>query len=1207
MTRCLWTLVVGAGLLLSGQVLAWDTGLTDETPWLSMYKHPRQAPSIEGGVSGFTTEGNRNEHAELGDISLQLLGVGGQFSMRDGEPLIVTDLNASLFRPELKTMTSPGNVARTILEERMVPPPPHFTGVPDFSYTIYDWINKDLDRICPSLPESAPNRELCHSYNHWHGAALNSSHMGTQATNMFKRLHEVAIDLAKRARNMRLKLEKSDKPGDIEAHGKFVREAELMALYYEGYAQHFFQDRWAIGHMWERWNAGGYEKIAYPESVMANRSIGVFTGLLHGAQAMTEQTRVIPPDPLSSPATPLLGDPVPMQWAHGRKGDPRNGVGDRRLVDLFDGQYGKEYFGKDVPLGVQRQRSEMLSCLMAGWAEVIREFGKYGSGYGIHEAPLADIPGIDGFEFGCFDMWATNWSVGLGWDGGLAGIGGLETLFKDIGVWPSHTLSLMRLEIKITRLFLSDPNGTGLARHRMGDIGRAKQGNEYGADFVPAYVVPGDLDRLPDKDDLHGKDKQAVFGFFNRAHADYWCQGGPETDIGALLARYRGSTDETEKEVCRYLAERVHAGTDPLYDGVQKEIRTIDGKKGSAATNPICRHFGIAPTGYDEGLPVHLHPGYVGFLGTFKPYDRALPIPYAVAPQSIANWCDKVPVLDAQDDLRDEDVVVELKEDAKPTDVITVRGHNLGSQRGRLMALDGPSSRTPLTIDDIEGWSDTAIRFRLPEDSELRSGTHYLKVSTANGQESVGRFVITAPKPVAYVAKVRIAGTDGDAAYEAKLIRDGRPGDHKRKIDPATRIGEVVFLPYEKGPWQLEVTYSKSMGRLDVEGKPPAAFAKVGDEPNPHAMDEMPGSEFRVFTRPLPPLPNRHGEYEVPILLGGIDENGNPIDGDPLTVARPDPGNPSRWLGWEREPPPQWDETHRPRVRDVGGILIGSLLGGEAARTIHGANLVEFKPEGGARPAVGGAAALSIAKVREIFGVQGDVGVADPSVATRIGGMSMTWVFSDVPADKKNPKVQYDVELSVTYLVWPPAFEPPYAHDLSGLAPKPWLSSTGPVRTGSVKDWTIAGTPFQAMKGYSYCYGVDNLCQVDFQGAFGNMLVTASAHDLNHGSSHYSRQQEVARRQRIDELLTGVLGILARNLANVKFAPMSPDAKSATASGAPPSPPIVTESAITREPQEFRSRRPLPQPAPATVQPRIEKPTEFRTLRSKRKRRSVFK
>ncbi|MFQ5693126.1 MAG: hypothetical protein ACE5IM_08800, partial [Nitrospinota bacterium] len=398
-----------------------------------------------------------NEHARLAHLALKELGVAQLFSI-SGEPIEVIDLNASLFR---RHPLSGGTFARSPtaspLEERLLPQPAHYAGLPDFSYTMYDWINKNAD-CPPGLPPSEEKGERgCHSFEGWMGA-LNSSHFGTQSTLWFKHLHEIAIKLAKRARVMREKLERQGKE-TLEAYRDFVVEAEHEALAFEGYAQHFLQDRWSIGHMWERWNAADYGQLP-TRNFLDNFEVAAASGLLHGSESVTGV-----PDPMSSPylglapygklaekwshtgkkwslVSKLYGDSayIVPTWRHGKRGPmdktlaevllrgesimdetPHPGVGDHRLADMLDGRFGKEYGFPNYPLDAGIQRKHMLRCMTAGWTDVIKGLGrsKASGGYGISDARLP--PYSRGMKkdgnllIGCFDDWATNGAMALGW------------------------------------------------------------------------------------------------------------------------------------------------------------------------------------------------------------------------------------------------------------------------------------------------------------------------------------------------------------------------------------------------------------------------------------------------------------------------------------------------------------------------------------------------------------------------------------------------------------------------------------------------------------------------------------------------------------------------------------------------------------------------------------------------------------------------
>jgi hypothetical protein len=740
-------------LLLDSHARAWDTQVTKpDSTWKSMYVHPGAQPKT-GTSTGF----NRNEHAEVTYVALTTLLDGYPYQ----DPFLVTDLNASLFREDLRLMGTEGDLVDTLLEERLLPPPHHFAGLSDFSWTMYDWINKNS--LCVALPPNYPGSKgpLCHEFVGWMGA-LNSSHFGTQTARIYQRLHGIAVKLARRAAQLRQKLEKS--PGALDAYADFVREAERMALAYEGYAQHHLEDRWSTGHMWERWNSSSIETAPHKD-LLKNLEVGAATGLLHGSEAITGL-----PDPVSSPwltterRTGTVWGPgqtravAPVLWRHvpekGEPGDFITGVGDERLVDLFDGTFGKQYpaaGNKDRPMDVKTQQKELLECLMTGWAEVIREFGSFEGGYGIHRAKFwRKVPDFKDLEHGCWDMFLTNESMRIGWKEVELGLNLSETSRlssrqRDAQAGSGATRTAWTTVVwRLMIRGILDPYGVGLATGGIGGFGLIQPGNAY-AD-PPEYLETDAMtdpksSGLPDQDpEGLGRDKQTVYGFFNRATTDWWCDG-----IADRLEKLRRSDDDVKAGGCRYLADRVYKGTDPTYQNEErKEIRTLDGKKGSPALEPICSHYGVKGKSYEERTPLYLHPGYVD-----EPYKRSK---NELTAQSVANWCDQVPVLDLlrDEELRAQDVV------ARVTDLkaeIRLTGLNLGQKRGKFQILGVGSFfahggtkefETPGFYSGVEfaSWTPTSITFRLPEGREFPSRDYLVEVAHADGRESVGRFVL---------------------------------------------------------------------------------------------------------------------------------------------------------------------------------------------------------------------------------------------------------------------------------------------------------------------------------------------------------------------------------------------------------------------------------------------------------------------------------
>jgi len=500
-----------------------------------------------------------NEHRELTAIALLRLGWG---SLLSETPPKMIDLNASVWRPRAREALQAdgiGDDLATPLVERTWPGITRFAGLPDYAYAMHDWINATT--LCPALPPDATERDAsCYVYAAWHGAALNSSHFGDQATRMYRHYHELALSLAADARQVGLAAAVAE---DRDEMLELVRAAERQALAFEAVAQHYLQDRWSMGHAWNRWNGprhadqSGSGKRGLFDSV----STGLIAGFLHGAEAALRRVPIaggyIAADPMCSPL--FTGDGISvLEAAHGDGTIPM--IGDDRLRDALDGGFGREYgVGPDAPdhpLDVSTQLEDMLRCSMAGWGDVVRGFHLDGGrSYGLGLAITPDTPTFGGdptlaaasgggVSAPCWDMWATNDAVRIGIEtlgqGKLVdlavkpGVFGLRLLHPRVHIGPVRLdwRALWLATNRIRRVAQRDPGGTDLARGvTLPDLLGARPGQHY-LDSVPMdYSDPSTPSALPwhadhgtpAADDRPGRDRHALHGFFHQAQSRFWC------------------------------------------------------------------------------------------------------------------------------------------------------------------------------------------------------------------------------------------------------------------------------------------------------------------------------------------------------------------------------------------------------------------------------------------------------------------------------------------------------------------------------------------------------------------------------------------------------------------------------------------------------------------------------------------------------------
>ena len=840
-------------LTLTSSVQAWDTKEFKHEGEDEPYENWRSLWLCAGNVNiGRATSCDRNEHEWLADRALNLAtGNNNPWAIATPTDLRVIDLNSSFYRPDLVSGTSGNQYQRQPsswsgpLEERDLASPPHFAGIADFTYTIYDWINKN--RLCPAI--SSGVLEHCHNYSVWMGAGFNSSHFGSQAVLSYRQLHATALWAAGNANRLRTALEAQDQATQ-DVFRDNIREAELMALAYEGAAQHFLQDRWSTGPMWERWSAGDHRQNPYSNDIGQSAVVGAVSGVIHGSEAVLHQ-----PAMLSSPmpSVGLLGinGVNPAAW-RGRANDELfAGVGDYRAQDMFDGYIGANYgaYGStDWPLEVRTQSNRMMQCSAASYRQVIEAFGTNANGgYGIEGVRLSSYAsgGMDG---NCFETWATNRSIYQAWN--LLNVSSTLTANALPMLVRSRLASTARidssevtLDTEVDRAALSRissrvfwngifrRNGIELATGGMGDYGEAHPGAYYGA---PDYLEPVDLSGLPDQD-ARGRDAETIHGFFNRAFAGEFCQDRSQF-FEELRVRIRSTSTSDEERlrlrgVCRYLAQRMFAETYPDYRGNQRSYQvapdTAQSARSTVPLTPVCSWAGNVSTGpTDDTLPYYLHPGYVqrqNASSTNMDSWGDVFGEWGYAQGSVAHWCDSTPVIDTMEEGAPADDVVATIGDAERR--IELYGKNFGAGRGRVLLGDNLSNA--VVVADLVRWYDERITFTLGEqlndvafdDNDMVQIWVEREADQANfpGFRSVGRFHLLNEIPKPEIISVRISTPSPEEEYYSflEVEVDDEEDILNRELGEEAPI--EAFRPIHPGPVRIELEFDMPIDP-DAEG-----------------------------------------------------------------------------------------------------------------------------------------------------------------------------------------------------------------------------------------------------------------------------------------------------------------------------------------------------------------------------------------------------
>lgn len=233
---------------------------------------------------------------------------------------------------------------------------PSMANLPDFSYTLWDWASGN--ETCPPDPFNVDAID-CHDYK-THLGWLNASHFLPMAERWYQHLHGIA--LARAAECAAAHEAFGDQEAARARFHDWLLACEREALAIEGVAQHYLQDAWSVGHMWERW--GGARPTDFGGDRTLGFAISVFSGLIHGAKSVAEGflSEFLPEgsdidDPMSAPHAAIT-------YVEPFSPDVLYGAGDvfvdnvlRDLPPLGGGAY-------------DPQRDALLGCAVDGIREV---------------------------------------------------------------------------------------------------------------------------------------------------------------------------------------------------------------------------------------------------------------------------------------------------------------------------------------------------------------------------------------------------------------------------------------------------------------------------------------------------------------------------------------------------------------------------------------------------------------------------------------------------------------------------------------------------------------------------------------------------------------------------------------------------------------------------------------------------------------------
>lgn len=424
--------------------------------------------------------------------------------------------------------------------------------LPDFSYALWDWANGH--ESCPLA--DGTDATLCHDFAS-HMGPVNSNHFVPQSQRAYARAHGLALARAAECKAV------SDALG--ARFPEVPRACEVEALSLEAMAQHYLQDAWSMGHMWQRWGSSNLDEFP-GASTEAKRDHAVLTalvsGFIHGARGVLQA--------LPTWTTYDVNDALCAPWDDVRF-VTRDGVVSQAVGDL--------YLGQMTPT----QRERLLSCATSGVRAV---YAATGQAHGPLGAVASGLSSVDPASDFCFGQRATNEAIVRGMAIQLKVVSVQTSIPLDarFSSWmvpqvarasgkvpvSKKTKNAFRLSLErvttIARLTAKDdPTGTSLAEGAMGDfLGVAPNGT---------YAAPTSSDDPPLPWGPGGSPRALTLAqAFHTAHAKEWCAAMTRPQLDALKVRAQDTTLDAEARaatcaVCTELVSRhLRVGTPASWD-----------------------------------------------------------------------------------------------------------------------------------------------------------------------------------------------------------------------------------------------------------------------------------------------------------------------------------------------------------------------------------------------------------------------------------------------------------------------------------------------------------------------------------------------------------------------------------------------------------------------------------------------------------------
>jgi hypothetical protein len=190
----------------------------------------------------------------------------------------------------------PAALGRNAAAVRNLTTIPEFAEAPDASYGLADFLTGNehcfaRGAVSSDAAKDAAARgttsgaDTCHDFSSRMGS-VNSTHFGAQARASYMHYHGLALEVARRCAATVARLPTAD-----TYTAKVASTCETEALALEMTGQHYLQDAWSSGHMWQRWGTAQFETTA--DGRVRQQVVAMLSGLIHGWRSVARDYWVL--------------------------------------------------------------------------------------------------------------------------------------------------------------------------------------------------------------------------------------------------------------------------------------------------------------------------------------------------------------------------------------------------------------------------------------------------------------------------------------------------------------------------------------------------------------------------------------------------------------------------------------------------------------------------------------------------------------------------------------------------------------------------------------------------------------------------------------------------------------------------------------------------------------------------------------------------